>query len=357
MPRRFAWLISVAALFPSPAVWATPANKKILAEYLGPLAPAKGFDCRTCHIAATPTDDDHEHNPFGARLAAVRSELRKAGKPTDLRARLEAVADEDSDGDGAPNVIELLTGHGPGDPADKPTVAELATAAALQERHRKHLAAYAWRPFEPVRRPPVPDVRRLPGEIANPIDAFLDSARAEQGLSARPKAPKAVLVRRVYLDLVGLPPTPSEQESFEDDDSLDAYERLVDRLLASPHYGERWGRHWMDVWRYSDWAGYGAEVRESQPHIWRWRDWIIESLNADKGYDQMVREMLAADEIAPADVEALRATGFLVRQYYVFNRNVVLDNTVEHTAKAFLGLTLNCARCHDHKYDPISQRD
>ena len=101
----------------------------------------------------------------------------------------------------------------------------------------------------------------------------------------------------------------------------------------------------------------GTEVRDSQPHIWRWRDWIVESLNADKGYDRMIVEMLAADEVAPDDPEALRATGFLVRNWYKFNRNVWLDNTVEHTAKAFLGLTFNCARCHDHKYDPIAQEE
>ena len=110
----------------------------------------------------------------------------------------------------------------------------------------------------------------------------------------------------------------------------------------------------MDVWRYSDWWGLGAEVRNSQKHIWHWRDWIIESLNADKGYDQMVREMLAADELYPDDLDRLRATGFLARQYFKFNRNTWLDETVEHTAKAFLGLTLNCAKCHDHKYDPIA---
>ena len=132
---------------------------------------------------------------------------------------------------------------------------------------------------------------------------------------------------------------------------------MVDRLLASPQYGERWGRHWMDVWRYSDWYGLGAEVRNSQPHIWHWRDWIIESLNADKGYDRMVLEMLAADEAAPDDPDALRATGFLARNWFKFNRNTWLEDTVEHTAKAFLGLTLNCAHCHDHKYDPIAQAD
>jgi hypothetical protein len=131
----------------------------------------------------------------------------------------------------------------------------------------------------------------------------------------------------------------------------------VDRLLASPQYGERWGRHWMDVWRYSDWWGLGAEVRNSQKHIWHWRDWIVASLNADKGYDQMLREMLAADELYPNDLDRLRAAGFLARQYFKFNRNTWLEEVVEHTSKAFLGLTFNCAKCHDHKYDPISQVD
>jgi hypothetical protein len=111
----------------------------------------------------------------------------------------------------------------------------------------------------------------------------------------------------------------------------------------------------MDVWRYSDWWGLGAEVRNSQKHIWQWRDWIVESLNADKGYDQMVREMLAADELYPDDLDRLRASGFLARQYFRFNRTTWMDETVEHTSKAFLGLTFNCSKCHDHKYDPIAQ--
>ena len=191
----------------------------------------------------------------------------------------------------------------------------------------------------------------------NPIDVLLAARHNEHGLQPVAEAAKPILLRRVYLDLIGLPPTPAQLRDFLADGSPDAFERVVDQLLASPQYGERWGRHWMDVWRYSDWDGYAAEVRESQPNIWRWRDWIIESLNADKPYDQMIREMLAADEIAPEDTAALRATGFLVRNWYRFNRNVWLDATVEHTGKAFLGITLNCARCHDHKYDPISQAE
>ena len=117
----------------------------------------------------------------------------------------------------------------------------------------------------------------------------------------------------LYLDRIGWPPTPAQLQAFLNDRSPAAWGKVVDELLASPHYGERWGRHWMDVWRYSDWDGYGAEVRESKPHIWRWRDWIIESLNDDKPYDRMIIEMLAADEIAPHDAQAIRATGFLVR--------------------------------------------
>jgi hypothetical protein len=191
----------------------------------------------------------------------------------------------------------------------------------------------------------------------NEIDAFIAAEREKRGLHPVAAAEKHVLLRRVYLDLIGLPPTRDELHAFLADESSDAYERVVDRLLESPHYGERWGRHWMDVWRYSDWAGYGMEVRQSQRHIWRWRDWIVESLNRDKPYDQMIVEMLAGDELAPTDPDTVRATGFLARSWFKFNRNVWLDNIVEHTSKAFLGITLNCARCHEHKYDSIAQQE
>jgi hypothetical protein len=210
--------------------------------------------------------------------------------------------------------------------------------------------------FRPPVRPPIP---HAPDTVpqANPVDAFLASERARHGLTANPPADKAVLFRRIYLDLIGLPPTRAELHAFLADASPDAYEKVVDRLLSSPHYGERWGRHWMDVWRYSDPFGNGDEYRYSQRHIWRWRDWIIESLNADKGYDRMIVEMLAGDEIAPAVPDTLWATGYLARNWYKFNRNAWLQDTVEYTAAGFLGITLRCARCHDHKYDPLSQQD
>jgi hypothetical protein len=210
--------------------------------------------------------------------------------------------------------------------------------------------------FRPPVRPAVPAVKD-PGRVRNPIDAFLAAEREKRGLAPQRPADRRLLLRRVHLDLVGLPPTREEQQAFLADAAPDAYEKVVDRLLTSPHHGERWGRHWMDIWRYSDWWGLGQEVRNSQKHIWRWRDWIVESLNADKGYDQMVREMLAADELYPNDLDRLRATGFLARHYFIFNRSTWLDETIEHTSKAFLGLTFNCTKCHDHKYDPIAQKD
>lgn len=212
-----------------------------------------------------------------------------------------------------------------------------------------------WAFRAPVR-PPVPKVKDAAWS-ANPVDAFLQASREAKGLVAQPPADRKVWLRRVTFDLTGLPPTPEEMQAFLNDTSADADRKLVDALLARPQYGERWGRHLLDIYRYSDWWGLGAEVRNSQKHIWHWRDWVIESLNADKGYDRMIREMIAGDEIAPDDPKTLRATGFLARQYFKFNRTSWLDETIQHTSKAFLGLTWNCAKCHDHKYDPISQKD
>jgi len=217
--------------------------------------------------------------------------------------------------------------------------------------------ALYWSYQTPVQ-PAVPTVKNQ-NWIRNPIDAFIAVEHEKHGLTPAEEAPREVWLRRVFLDLTGLPPTRTELHAFLQDQSSDAFEKVVDELLARPAYGERWGRHWMDVWRYSDWYGSRGinEIRYSQRHIWRWRDWIVESLNDDKPYDRMVVEMLAGDELAPADDSVLRATGFLGRNWYKFDRNVWMFDTVEHTSQAFLGLTLKCARCHDHKFDPITQED
>ena len=196
----------------------------------------------------------------------------------------------------------------------------------------------------------------------HPIDELLNESRtnlssSKEKLTPNPKAPPLVLLRRLYLDLTGLPPTSEQIDSFLTNPSDDAYQKIVDKLIDSPQHGERWARHWMDVWRYSDWWGLGQQHRNSQKHIWHWRDWIIESLNRDLPYDEMIRQMLAADELYPNDQSKLRATGYLGRNWFLFNRHQWLDETVEHVGKGFLGLTMNCAKCHDHKYDPISHED
>ncbi|MFO0820601.1 MAG: PSD1 and planctomycete cytochrome C domain-containing protein [Pirellulales bacterium] len=199
-----------------------------------------------------------------------------------------------------------------------------------------------------------------PGEqSSHPIDAFILARLKQENLAPRPLADKPTLLRRVTLDLIGLPPTREELHAFMADNSPTAYETVVDRLLMDPRHGERWGRHWMDVWRYADWHGrrHVPDVWNSAPQVWRWRDWIVRSLNADHGYDRMVREMLAADEVAAGDEEAGVATGYLIRNWYALNPNDWMRANVEHTSKAFLGLTFHCAHCHDHKYDPISQDD
>ena len=201
--------------------------------------------------------------------------------------------------------------------------------------------------FQPIHRPSVPEV----AGVVHPVDSFLLAKLQDRGLQQQPEAERGLVLRRLYLDLIGLPPTPEQLADTR------PWEEIVDELLASPHHGERWARHWMDVWRYSDWYGLGAQLRYSQKHLWHWRDWIVDSLNEDKGYDRMIREMLAGDEIAPDDPDTVRATGFLARNYFLFNRTTWLDSTIEHTGKAFLGLTLNCAKCHDHKYDPIDMVD
>ena len=341
---------------------ATPANRAALEHHYDRFLAKELNRCTTCHLPSDRKEpkslEEFPHNSFGKRLHALGKELIAAGQPASLAARLALVAREDSDGDGVPNEVELLLGRNPGDAKDKPPGKELSKASAKQAEFAKFLAAYRWRPFETVQRPAVPVVKNATW-VRNPVDAFIAAEHQARGLKPRPEAAKEILLRRVYLDLIGLNPTPEEQRQFLADTSSDAYEKVVNRLLDDPRHGERWGRHWMDVWRYSDWAGWsgGNQIRDSKPHIWRWRDWIVESLNKDKGYDRMVLEMLAADELAPLDSDALRATGFLVRNFKMLSREQWMEDTLKHTSQAFLGVTMGCAKCHDHMVDPISQRE
>jgi mono/diheme cytochrome c family protein len=195
--------------------------------------------------------------------------------------------------------------------------------------------------------------------LSNPIDRFVAAERNRRKLTAQQPADPATLLRRVYLDLVGVPPSPAEVTEFVKDPSSAAYEKTVDRLLADPRHGQRWARHFMDIWRYTDEVldpcGSGKPMF-AEHHMWHWRDWIVDSLTANKPYDRMLQEMLAGDELAPDNAQAVAATGYLVRSRNdLSGRDGWLNDVVEHTSLAFLGLTVRCARCHDHKYDPIPQ--
>lgn len=353
------WPLALVVVFASGwTILATPANKAGLKRYYARFLTEDLNRCTTCHLPSTKKDpqnlEEFPHNPFGQRLRALGE-----GQGTKTMAqRLKAIAREDSDGDGVPNETELLLGHNPGDATDRPSSSELGRLAATETEFAGFLASYRWEPFESVRRPAEPTIKNATW-ARNEIDSFIAAQHEKHGLKPRPEASKEVLMRRLYLDLVGVNPTPQERSAYLADRSSDAYERLVDRLLEDPRYGERWGRHWMDVWRYSDWAGWsgGNQIRDSKPHIWRWRDWIVESLNSDKPYDRMILEMLAADELAPEDTNVLRATGFLVRNYKMLSREQWLEDTVKHTSQAFLGVTMGCAKCHDHRTDPITQEE
>ncbi|MBI2806234.1 MAG: DUF1549 domain-containing protein [Planctomycetes bacterium] len=215
--------------------------------------------------------------------------------------------------------------------------------------------------YQPVKRPAVPSVKDK-AWVRNPIDAFILAKLEAKGLAPAPPASKQALARRLYFDLNGLPPTPKEVEAFVNDKAPDAYEKLVDILLASPHYGEKWARHWLDLVRYAETNSY--ERDNPKPHIWRYRDFVIRAFNEDKPFDRFLKEQLAGDELYPGDGDALIATGFY--RLGVWDDEPVdrkqarydgLDDIIATIGQSMLGMTLDCARCHNHKIDPIAQKD
>ena len=218
--------------------------------------------------------------------------------------------------------------------------------------------------FQALRRPAPPEIRNPKLDIRNPIDRFVLSKLREKGITPNPPADRRTLIRRVYFDLIGLPPTSDEITAFVNDPDPDAYAKLVDHLLASPHYGERWGRHWLDLARFAESSGY--EHDNDRPHAHQYRDFVIQALNNDVPFDRFVRWQIAGDELDPANPLAVKATGFLAAgpmNGQVTEREAeparyeVFDDWVSTIGTAFLGLTVGCARCHDHKYDPIPSRD
>ena len=238
-----------------------------------------------------------------------------------------------------------------------PTSAQAADSIDL-DKVRQHWA------FRPFKKAELPKVKQSEWGL-NEVDRFVSARLEEAGLQPSAPADKAAMIRRVYFDLIGLPPSPEKIRAFLANKSPLAYEKLIDNLLASPHYGERWGRHWLDLARYADSSGYHADL--DRPNAWRYRDYVIQSFNDDKPYAQFIREQLAGDEVAPGNARSWIATGFCrngpsnesnvrpaaAEQY----RLDQLDDVISTAGTTFLGITIGCARCHDHKTAPITQVD
>ena len=228
-------------------------------------------------------------------------------------------------------------------------------------------AGYDWWSLQPVNRPPVPKTKDDPW-CRNAIDRFVLSKLESVKLTPSEEAQRRTLIRRLSFDLLGLPPSVDETRTFIADRSPNAYEKLVDRMLASPHYGERWARHWLDIVRFGESQGF--ERDRLRQNSWRYRDWVVDAFNADMPYDRFARGQLAGDAIAPGNPHSIIATGFLVAGAYdevgqnqqsaamkAVVRQDELEDIVSSVGQTFLGLTVNCARCHDHKFDPVRQRE
>lgn len=244
-------------------------------------------------------------------------------------------------------------------------IAPKPTKSSLQTERGANTSAH-WA-FQPLKRPAVPKTKYQNSKSISPIDAFILARLEQKGLTLSAPIARRKLIRRLTFDLHGLPPTPQEVEQFVNDPHPQAYPNLVDRLLASPHYGERWGRHWLDLARYAD--SDGLESDHNRPTAYHYRDFVIKALNDDTPYTTFVRWQLAGDEYEPDNPLAIAATGFmtagthavlgaaLMEEEKIRERYNELDDILSTTGQAFLGLTLGCARCHDHKYDPIPTRD
>jgi hypothetical protein len=209
--------------------------------------------------------------------------------------------------------------------------------------------------FQPLPEPAVPAV----ANVKSPIDAFVQAKLGDRGLSLAPQADRRTLIRRAYFDLIGLPPTAAEIEAFEKDTSPDAWEKVINHLLASPHYGERWARHWLDVARYADSKGYVFQEERTFPYAYTYRDYVVRSFNGDKPFDRFVVEQLAADKLPLGDDKSpLAAMGFLtLGRRFLNNQADIIDDRIDVVTRGLMGLTVQCARCHDHKFDPVPQKD
>lgn len=347
------WWLSACLLWSS-VVQAQPGH------FRAGIVPILEAKCIRCHSGSTPKGDLDLSTEKGLREGGSSGKVVTA--------------------DGMKSLLWQMVEERKMPPREKLTDAELAAmkqwvragspweGAALQVTRKDALpqrGGPAWWSWQPIRRPALPTVHAS-SWIRQPVDAFILHQLETQQLTPAPEADRRTYLRRVKFDLLGLPPTPEELTQFQHDTSADAYEKLIDRLLASPHYGERWGRHWLDVVRFAESHGY--ETNELRRNAWPYRDWVIRAFNEDKPFARFVQEQLAGDVVAKGDSLNEVATGFLVGGTHDIVGNQTpegmaqqrqddLYDMVSTTGSAFLGLTINCARCHDHKFDAISQHD
>ena len=322
------------------------------------IRPLFADHCFSCHGDTKQKGGLRLDSPTAIRTGGDSGDILSVGKPAESRL-LHAVGYQDKDLQMPPKqrltdrqVADLTEWMQRGAPM--PTGTPAHTGPARKEfRITDDDRAY-WA-YQPVQRP-----KLTPG--AHPIDVLVGEALHRRGLTANPSASPRELLRRVYFDLIGLPPTPAEVAAFEQDPSDEHYDRIIERLLALPQYGERWGRHWLDVVRFAQSNGYERDGEKLL--AWRYRDYVIDAFNADKPYDRFVQEQIAGDELPDATAASVAATGF--QRLGVFDDEPddrlaaefeALDDVLSTTGAAFLGLTLGCARCHDHKFDPIPQAD
>jgi hypothetical protein len=345
------WILLGLCLLPTGLAFADPA-----ADFERQIAPLIATRCLSCHAG----DDPKGQLDLTTRAAALKGgESGPALNGDDLSA--SALWERIAAGEMPPK--EPLSDD------EQALIAHwLKSGAVWSERPIDPLryssgerAGYDWWSLQPLARPTPP--HDASGWSLSPIDAFVQQQRSSAGLTPSPEADRRVLIRRLSFDLLGLPPDPADVETFVHDPAPDAYERLVDRWLASPHYGERWARHWLDVVRFGESNGFERDL--PRLNAWHYRNWVIEALNRDLPYDEFVRWQLAGDVLAPDEPDGLRALGFLVAgphdtvipvsdRMKQTMRQDEMEDVIGVVGQTFLGLTVNCARCHDHKFDPVS---
>jgi hypothetical protein len=325
------------------------------------IRPILADNCYPCHSQQSPKIK-------GGLLLDTRTDLLKGGdtgpaiKPGDPENSLLIKAVRYTDDDlkmppknkklAAAQIASLEAWVKMGAPDPRVPQAGATAAASIREKARTHWA------FQPIREPKAPAVK-YKRFVRTPVDNFILARLEAAHLQPSPRADKHTLIRRATFDLIGLPPTPEEVAAFLADKSPDAFARVVDRLLASPRYGERWGRHWLDVARYADSKGYVFEEDRHYPYAYTYRDYVIRAFNEDLPYDQFIKQQIAADLLpGNEDKRSLAALGYLtLGRRFINNINDIIDDRIDVVCRGMMGLTVGCARCHDHKFDPIPSRD